>query len=110
MSMAGAGASTCPSSASISKPGDATLPAAITISHSAVQPHDVAGSEPGQCFAAQDKVWMTGPAGEKWEVYTVLAAPTRSAPALRIPVTARTPCAADRLRMQRKRQRPAASR
>jgi catechol 2,3-dioxygenase-like lactoylglutathione lyase family enzyme len=24
------------------------------------------------CFAAQDKVWVTGPAGEKWEVYTVL--------------------------------------
>lgn len=36
------------------------------------------------CFAAQDKVWVTGPAGERWEVYTVLAdsesfgaAPTR---------------------------------
>ena len=25
------------------------------------------------CFATQDKVWATGPAGEKWEVYTVLA-------------------------------------
>ncbi|OBF28945.1 glyoxalase [Mycobacterium sp. ACS1612] len=25
------------------------------------------------CFALQDKVWVTGPAGEKWEVYTVLA-------------------------------------
>jgi catechol 2,3-dioxygenase-like lactoylglutathione lyase family enzyme len=25
------------------------------------------------CFAKQDKVWATGPAGEKWEVYTVLA-------------------------------------
>jgi catechol 2,3-dioxygenase-like lactoylglutathione lyase family enzyme len=25
------------------------------------------------CFAAQDKVWVTGPAGERWEVYTVLA-------------------------------------
>ena len=24
------------------------------------------------CFARQDKVWVTGPAGEKWEVYTVL--------------------------------------
>ena len=23
------------------------------------------------CFATQDKVWVTGPAGEKWEVYTV---------------------------------------
>jgi lactoylglutathione lyase len=25
------------------------------------------------CFATQDKIWVTGPAGEKWEVYTVLA-------------------------------------
>jgi hypothetical protein len=25
------------------------------------------------CFATQDKVWATGPGGEKWEVYTVLA-------------------------------------
>ncbi|MBX7453691.1 VOC family protein [Mycolicibacterium sp. 3033] len=24
------------------------------------------------CFATQDKVWVTGPAGERWEVYTVL--------------------------------------
>jgi catechol 2,3-dioxygenase-like lactoylglutathione lyase family enzyme len=25
------------------------------------------------CFAAQDKAWVTGPAGERWEVYTVIA-------------------------------------
>ncbi len=25
------------------------------------------------CFAKQDKVWVSGPAGERWEVYTVLA-------------------------------------
>ena len=25
------------------------------------------------CYATQDKVWVTGPAGEQWEVYTVLA-------------------------------------
>jgi catechol 2,3-dioxygenase-like lactoylglutathione lyase family enzyme len=25
------------------------------------------------CFATQDKVWVAGPAGERWEVYTVLA-------------------------------------
>ena len=25
------------------------------------------------CFATQDKVWVTGPSEEKWEVYTVLA-------------------------------------
>lgn len=25
------------------------------------------------CFATQDKVWVTGPDSERWEVYTVLA-------------------------------------
>jgi catechol 2,3-dioxygenase-like lactoylglutathione lyase family enzyme len=25
------------------------------------------------CFATQDKVWVSGPAGERWEIYTVLA-------------------------------------
>lgn len=25
------------------------------------------------CFATQDKVWVTGPDGERWEIYTVLA-------------------------------------
>ena len=25
------------------------------------------------CFATQDKAWVTGPAGEKWEVYTDLS-------------------------------------
>lgn len=29
------------------------------------------------CYAVQDKVWVTGPGAERWEVYTVLAdAPT----------------------------------
>ncbi|UXA04469.1 VOC family protein [Mycobacterium sp. SMC-2] len=25
------------------------------------------------CYASQDKVWVTGPGGERWEVYTVIA-------------------------------------
>ncbi|MGN6243825.1 MAG: ArsI/CadI family heavy metal resistance metalloenzyme [Motilibacteraceae bacterium] len=25
------------------------------------------------CYATQDKVWLTAPGGERWEVYTVLA-------------------------------------
>ena len=25
------------------------------------------------CYATQDKVWVSGPAGERWEIYTVLA-------------------------------------
>ena len=32
------------------------------------------------CFATQDKVWVTGPGGEKWEVYTVLADSETSEP------------------------------
>ena len=32
------------------------------------------------CYARQDKVWVTGPGGERWEVYTVLA-DTPAAPA-----------------------------
>lgn len=35
----------------------------------------VTDSETGTtcCFATQDKVWVSGPGGERWEVYTVLA-------------------------------------
>jgi catechol 2,3-dioxygenase-like lactoylglutathione lyase family enzyme len=25
------------------------------------------------CYALQDKIWVTGPSGEPWEIYTVLA-------------------------------------
>ena len=25
------------------------------------------------CFAVQDKVWVEGPGGEPWEIYTVLS-------------------------------------
>ena len=25
------------------------------------------------CYALQNKVWVTGPGGERWEIYTVLA-------------------------------------
>jgi lactoylglutathione lyase len=25
------------------------------------------------CYATQDKAWVTGPGGERWEVYTVLS-------------------------------------
>lgn len=42
------------------------------------------------CFATQDKVWVTGPAGEKWEVYTVLADSEPSARARSCSTRART--------------------
>lgn len=35
------------------------------------------------CFAVQDKVWVDGPGGEPWEVYTVLADAEHPAGALR---------------------------
>ncbi len=35
----------------------------------------VAAEESGTtcCYATQDKIWVSGPAGEQWEIYTVLA-------------------------------------
>lgn len=33
----------------------------------------VAESETACCYAVQDKVWVDGPGGEPWEIYTVLA-------------------------------------
>ncbi|WBP94304.1 ArsI/CadI family heavy metal resistance metalloenzyme [Mycolicibacterium neoaurum] len=51
------------------------------------------------CFATQDKVWVTGPAGEKWEVYTVLADSDTFGTGTSAPVTdgsgAGTCCTAD---------------
>jgi catechol 2,3-dioxygenase-like lactoylglutathione lyase family enzyme len=35
------------------------------------------------CFAVQDKVWVDGPDGEPWEIYTVLAEAEHPAGALR---------------------------
>ena len=40
------------------------------------------------CYALQDKAWVTGPGGERWEVYTVLA----DAPDERGEVTAMDDC------------------
>ena len=33
------------------------------------------------CYASQDKVWVTGPGGQRWEVYTVLADSDTAGPA-----------------------------
>lgn len=46
------------------------------------------------CFATQDKVWVTGPGGEKWEVYTVLADSETfgTSPQHREPDADATPC------------------
>src|SRR4051794_3567285 len=40
------------------------------------------------CFATQDKVWVTGPGGERWEVYTVLADSDTFGPGPRTPAEA----------------------
>jgi catechol 2,3-dioxygenase-like lactoylglutathione lyase family enzyme len=46
------------------------------------------------CFATQDKLWVTGPAGEKWEVYTKLTDTEHfgKAPALPADATGPNPC------------------
>jgi catechol 2,3-dioxygenase-like lactoylglutathione lyase family enzyme len=38
------------------------------------------------CYAVQDKVWVDGPGGEPWEIYTVLADAEMEPGALRGPV------------------------
>ena len=48
------------------------------------------------CFAVQDKVWVDGPDGEPWEIYTVLADAEMPAGQLRRSNRAATPCAAAR--------------
>jgi catechol 2,3-dioxygenase-like lactoylglutathione lyase family enzyme len=41
------------------------------------------------CFAVQDKVWVDGPGGEPWEIYTVLAeADSMGGPSLPVPCEA----------------------
>jgi catechol 2,3-dioxygenase-like lactoylglutathione lyase family enzyme len=49
------------------------------------------------CFALQDKVWVDGPDGEPWEVYTVLADAEMPAGQLRAtdPAATGNPAAAD---------------
>ena len=50
------------------------------------------------CFATQDKVWVTGPDGERWEVYTKLAdtGTFGTAPAFAtLPLTEATSCCTD---------------
>ena len=47
------------------------------------------------CFATQDKVWVTAPDGERWELYTVLADSETFGTGLRHPNTAapdQAPC------------------
>ena len=46
------------------------------------------------CYAVQDKVWVGGPDGESWEVYTVLADTETPAGTLGGEPSASTPCCA----------------
>lgn len=50
------------------------------------------------CFATQDKVWVTGPGGERWEIYTKLADTENFGTATAfasLPLTEATSCCAD---------------
>ena len=46
------------------------------------------------CYAVQDKVWVDGPGGEPWEIYTVLADVEMPGGALRAPDPAAAACCA----------------
>ncbi len=48
------------------------------------------------CFAVQDKVWVDGPGGEAWEVYTVLADAEMPAGQLRSAAPGEAACCATR--------------
>jgi hypothetical protein len=48
------------------------------------------------CYAVQDKVWVDGPGGEPWEIYTVLDDSDASADALRPVDASGAACCADR--------------
>jgi len=48
------------------------------------------------CYAVQDKVWVDGPGGEPWEVYTVLADTEMAAGQLRSAAPGEAACCATR--------------
>ena len=48
----------------------------VTAAQSRLAAQDLATATEDQvscCFAVQDKVWVDGPGGERWEIYTVLS-------------------------------------
>lgn len=48
------------------------------------------------CYAVQDKVWVDGPGGEPWEIYTVLADADATGGALRSAAPGKSACCASR--------------
>jgi catechol 2,3-dioxygenase-like lactoylglutathione lyase family enzyme len=51
------------------------------------------------CYALQDKVWVDGPGGEPWEIYTVLADTDHPAGQLRSAVSGESACCSTRSEM-----------
>lgn len=56
----------------------------------------VVETETACCYAVQDKVWVDGPGGEPWEIYTVLAESDAPAGQLRPAAPGQSACCADR--------------
>jgi catechol 2,3-dioxygenase-like lactoylglutathione lyase family enzyme len=54
----------------------------------------VTESETACCYAVQEKVWVDGPGGEPWEIYTVLADTDAPAGRLRAAAPGRSACCA----------------
>ncbi|MGH9110588.1 MAG: ArsI/CadI family heavy metal resistance metalloenzyme [Acidimicrobiales bacterium] len=48
------------------------------------------------CYAMQDKVWVEGPGGEPWEIYTVLADADAPPGQVRLPAPGEPACCAPR--------------
>jgi catechol 2,3-dioxygenase-like lactoylglutathione lyase family enzyme len=53
-------------------------------------------SQTSCCYAVQDKVWVHGPGGEPWEIYTVLADVEMSGGQLRSATPGQNPCCGSR--------------
>jgi catechol 2,3-dioxygenase-like lactoylglutathione lyase family enzyme len=59
----------------------------------------VVESETACCYAVQDKVWVDGPGGEPWEIYTVLSDVEMPAGQLRSAAPGESACCATRPEM-----------
>jgi hypothetical protein len=71
----------------------------VTAAHTRLTAEDlptVTEEQVNCCFAVQDKVWVDGPGGEPWEIYTVLADADMPAGELRTADPSGAACCASR--------------
>jgi catechol 2,3-dioxygenase-like lactoylglutathione lyase family enzyme len=71
----------------------------VTAAHARLTAADLATAVEDQvacCYAVQDKVWVDGPGGEPWEIYTVLGDAEMAPGELRAAEPSGTACCASR--------------